>query len=167
MGAKRITARSPAPSVPKRSWPLTQSKMFLQRTSPAQPKANQHQGGLTKPSPQTTSAVLTRPAPEYLAERQGLGFGCLSQAVARLCRMLLETPCFEKRKAVEIPTLTETTPLPQTQTCFAPATDSGLALRRYPAASCQREGARAQQRSLRRGSRQSQKPLAQRQDPPT
>lgn len=45
---------------------------------------------------------------------------------------LPETPGFEQHEAAEIPPLTETTPLPQTQTCFAPTTDSDLALRRYP-----------------------------------
>lgn len=152
---------------------------------PAQPSAKKCQQGIMKPSPLRTSASIS-PAPEYLVERQGLGFSCLSQVVAQSLHMgcssftLPETPCFEKHKAVEIPTWTETTSPPRTWACFTPTTNLDLALWCYPygktapssalpARRCLRPRRTAhsrRRRSLCRGRRQSQTPSAQCWDPP-
>lgn len=108
-----------------------QGKMSLQKTIPDQPKAKKRQQGVTKLSPPRTSAAPISLASEHLAERQGPGFSRLSQAVAQSPH----TGCFDKHKAAEIPTLTETTPIPRTQTRFAPVTNLDLALRHHPTSS--------------------------------
>lgn len=71
---------------PHLSQPLTRGEVLRQKTTLAQSKAKIHQQVIIRPSLLRTFAVFISPVPEYLAERQGLGFSCLSQAVAQLSR---------------------------------------------------------------------------------
>lgn len=113
--------------------------MLLQKKIPAQPKAKECQQGITKPklSPPRASATFISPGPEYLAERQRLGFSYLSQVVAQLSSTeaaLPHTPgdaVLWQRESSRDPNLNRNNLSVLNPDVLRPPTHSNFALRSY------------------------------------